>query len=169
MNEDTKSLLMEAFIKYAVPILFPALAALVAWVLVALRKKLEAQAQESKIAAVGAKVAHFGEVVTRELEATLKPELKAATADGKLTPEEYKKLRDIAMARLKSLLAEQGLQELEGVLGIGAGALDGYLGGIIERAVAAIPSESLGNSPGGASGVIPLPSLPGGMPTPPPG
>lgn len=134
MDPQLSSALLHAFIQYGIPVLFPALMGLVAWALVELTQKLNAQAKESKVAAVGAKVTHFAAITVQDIEATLKPELESAAADGVVTPEELKKLRAAAIARVKALLADKGLKELQAVFGVASAEVDKYLGGVVEKA-----------------------------------
>jgi hypothetical protein len=126
---------------YAVPLALTAVAAALAWALAALAKKLQAQATESKLAAVGARLALLADAVVRDVEATLKPELRAAVADGVLTQEELKKLKQAAFNRLKIILTERGMTEAAAVLAVAAPGLSFVLGGYIERAVAGLRQE----------------------------
>jgi hypothetical protein len=135
IETDAKSAFLSAFVQYGAPILFTAVAALLAKVLFFLGKKLDAQAESSKLAAVGAKFAHFAEVVVADLDATLKPQLKEATKDGVLTAAEIAQLRTVALDRLKKLAGEHGIKELQGVLDFGATQVDGYLTGLVESTV----------------------------------
>lgn len=95
-----------------------------------------ASAATKAISAVASKVEHFAEAVVADLNATLKPALAEATADGKVTPEEAAKLRALALERMKALLGTAGLAGVTGVLGIGAAAVDGYLSSVVEKKVA---------------------------------
>ncbi|NBD09253.1 hypothetical protein [Corallococcus silvisoli] len=119
----------------AVPIIATALATLIAAALLALTKKLNAQAGDSKLAQVGARVSMLAESTVRELEVTLRPKLEAAAADGVLTAEELAMLKATALAQLKASLGEHGLKELQAVLGLTAGSIGTFLGGLIEAAV----------------------------------
>jgi hypothetical protein len=141
MTPEIQSTLLSLFIQYLLPILFSALATLSAWALAQLAKKLGAQAAHSKAAAIAARLTHLAETIVADLEATLKPELAKATADGKLDKAEILRLRDVALQRLKALAGERGLLELQGILGIAAPQVDGYLQGILERAVDQLPSK----------------------------
>lgn len=107
---------------------------LLAWAGSAFAKK--AAANKLWLAAV--KVAELASAIVRDIEATVKPEASRMTADGKLTPEEAKRLRDLALARLKTSLGERGLEQLRGTLGLAGVAAEGYLAGKVEEAVATV-------------------------------
>ena len=117
-----------------------ALALLVGWALLALRKKLQAQAAESTLAQVGLRVTAVVDAVVHDLEATLKRELAKAAEDGELSKAEITHLRQIALERVKTVLGEKGLGELGSVMGIARGVVDQFIQGHIEKSVAQIPS-----------------------------
>ena len=133
-----KGALLQAFVQYVVPVLFTGLAGLIGWALVALRRRLEAQAGESRLAKVGLAATTVIDSVVADLEVSLKPELAEATKDGELTKAEIEHLRRVALERVKRTLGEKGLSELAGVLGIAGGAVDQLLQGLIERSVARV-------------------------------
>ncbi|WP_164020857.1 hypothetical protein [Pyxidicoccus trucidator] len=129
-----KSILMSAEVSVT-PVVATALAGLLATALLALTKKLQAQAGESKLSQVGARVSMVAEGVVRDIEVTLKPKLEAAVADGVLAPAELKQLKDEALAELKRSLGEHGLAELQQVLQLTSGSVDTFLSGLIEAAL----------------------------------
>lgn len=130
------------FVEYALPLLATALTSLLALALKALVTWLNSKAEGSKLAAVAAKVAHFSELVVTDLEHTVKPELEKALADGKLTDEEKEGLKALALERLKALLADSGMKELKGVMGILTPQLELYLSGAIEKALVGVKTQS---------------------------
>ncbi len=136
---DWKAELSKSFVQIVVPALCTGLAGLLGWAMMALRKKFEAQAEQSKIAAVGTRITHLADVVVADLNATVKPAIVEAAKDGVLTAEEAAKIKSMAMDRLKALIAEKGMAELSGVLGIVAPSIETYLSGLIEQAVAKAP------------------------------
>lgn len=140
MTPEQKTMATTLFIQYILPVLFSALATLLGWVFVQLGRRLSAQAGESKLAAAFAQLAHWGDVVVADLEATLRPELGKAAADGKLTKEEIAQLRAVALARLKAL-AGSGLSGILGNLGVAGDQTENYLSGVIERAVDRLPAS----------------------------
>lgn len=130
-----KDALLSTFIQVVLPVLATGLTAVLTWVFAQLALKLGTQKGASKLALVGEKAFHFAQVVVAELDATLKPKLQEMSADGVLTAAEIGQLRDIALNRIKELLAERGLKELQNVLGLVGPQLDVYLRGLLERAV----------------------------------
>lgn len=137
-----KDALLQVFIRDILPVLSTFTVGVLTWLSVQGGRMLRARASESKMAAVAAKVLHFGEVVVHDLEVTLKPQLLIAVADGELTPVEIAQLRAVALERFKALLKQEGLNELQSVLGIGAGMVDTYLQGVLEKAVAGLPASA---------------------------
>ncbi|CAM4465564.1 hypothetical protein [Corallococcus exiguus] len=133
-DTSIQTVLMSAAVT-AVPIVAAALATLISAALYALTKKLNAQAGDSKLAQVGARVSMLAESTVRELEVTMRPKLEAAAADGVLTAEELAKIKTEALTQLKASLGEHGLKELQAVLGLTAGSIGTFLGGLIEAAV----------------------------------
>jgi hypothetical protein len=160
MSDEIKSTLLTLFIQYALPPLFTAVMGALVWAAGKGGAYLGAKESESKLARIGGWALHLAMGVVADLEATLRPALGQAAKDGKLTKEEMLQLRDAALKRLKELLGERGLGELQKVLGIAAPQLDAYLMGLIERAVDLLPASV--QKPGV---VVPLaPVGPGGLP-----
>ncbi|MBZ4402447.1 hypothetical protein [Myxococcus sp. AS-1-15] len=119
----------------ALPVVFTALGGLIAAALLALTKKLNAQAGESKLAAIFARATSLSEAVVRDIEVTLKPLLEAKVADGVLTKAELDELKAAALAKLKESLGANGLAELQQVLKLSAGSVGTFLSGLIEAAL----------------------------------
>ncbi len=101
---------------------------------IALAAYLRSKSAESKAAKVGLLVSEAANAAVHELDATLRPQLEAALADGVLTDEEKAKLKAAAIELLKTKLPA-GLLGLAGTV-FGA-FTDTYLSGKIEQAVAA--------------------------------
>lgn len=95
---------------------------------------LRSKAAESKAARVGIVLNEAAIAAVHELDATLKPQLQAALADGVLTDEEKAKLKRTAVELLKTKLPA-GLLSMAGDL-FGA-FTDTLVAGKIEQAVAA--------------------------------
>jgi hypothetical protein len=115
---------------------FAALCAAGTWALVWVQKKLKAETTVSLKTSIAAEVAHFVELVVRDLEVTLKPKLKLAVGDGVLTTEEVRQLRTEALDRVKFLLATSGLEQLKLAFGFGAEQATSYILGQVEKKVA---------------------------------
>ena len=62
-------------------------------------------------------------------------QIKAASADGKITDEEKRQIKEKAMAAVKSHLGTKGLAETAKILGLEGGALEGLLSSKVEAAV----------------------------------
>lgn len=112
-----------------------ALLALVAFFFMVSRK-VATDGKASKVMLVVGRFAHFAGIVVQELNAQMKPALRAAVGDGKLTSAEVAALRGEALSRLKALAGEHGLKELQDTLKLSAPVLDRYLTGLIEAKVA---------------------------------
>ena len=125
--------MLQAFLKYILPELLTGLSALLGLALHRLGAKLAADAATSKIAAVGSKLELFVESVVTDLEATVKPRLLEAAADGEISIEEGIALKALCIERVKVLLSEKGLSELTAVLGVAGPAIDSLLSGLIEK------------------------------------
>lgn len=135
MNSDT--LLKYALLVLAIlaPIIIGLLARGMLKGIGAWREKLMAETKSGLAREAISRILHIGEMVVLDIENTLKPAIAKALEDRQLTAEERRNLRDLALSRLKAVLTEQGKQELMGFLGIAGGALDAYLGGVVESAV----------------------------------
>lgn len=123
---------LELVLQYLVAPLLPVLGGLLAFALKKLSDYLMARSAESKGALVANKLVGAAQSVVAELNATLRPELEAALADGVLTEVEKAKLKEHALQLLKTKLPADLLAAASGIFG---GFLDTYLGGLIERAV----------------------------------
>ncbi|MFY1829119.1 hypothetical protein ACN47A_24585 [Myxococcus fulvus] len=128
-----------------VPVVFAAIAALaVAW-LSGLKGKLQAEAEESRLAAFGARAAQLAESVVRDMEVTLKAELVDASADGQLTKDELQRIKNKALEQLKASLGAHGLAALQQVLGLTGSAVGTYLSGLIEAALDKVKANKAGD------------------------
>jgi hypothetical protein len=72
---------------------------------------------------------------TKELQQTVVAEVKAAAADGKITPAERERIKRTAVTNAKSHLGPRGIAEIARVLGLPNGALDDLIGSKVEAAV----------------------------------
>lgn len=117
------------------PFVLAGLVGVLVWALGAWRKKLQVQAGESRLAQVGARLLLVAEGIVRDLEVTLKPKLKEASADGVLSREELASIKAEALKQLRDSLGEHGMAELRAVLQVTAGGLGPFLSGIIEKAL----------------------------------
>lgn len=141
MNPNT-SAVYAMFIQYILPVLFTGLAMLLGWALTSLATWLQSRSENSKIAGASSKLVLLTDTIVADLEATMKPVLKAATADGMLTKTEIDTLRATALQRLKEMAGEKGMEAVKDILGVAAPKLEEFLTGLIEMAVARVPRES---------------------------
>lgn len=130
------STLWQLFVSYGLPLLIPVVMGGVFWALLKASTLLDAKAAESKIAAIAGRVTHFADVVVHEVDAVVRPKLLEAAKDGKITLAEAEELKKAALDKLKLLLTEKGLGEIQGVFGILLPQVETYLSGAIEKAVA---------------------------------
>lgn len=151
----TKETLLQLFLTYGVPFLSVALFALVAWLLVKLRAWLHEKEQTSLAARYASQVADYASSVVAELNATLRPQLVAALADGKLTDVEKAALKQAGLAALAKGLPLPITAWIASTFGEGAPT---WLGGHLERAVLA-QKPSLVLVPGLPTSVPLLPAL----------
>lgn len=107
----------------------------------ALRSWLTQKAETSKLANVALKVEHLAEAAEAHVRAGLKLKLEALTADGDLSAADRAELKAEALRLLKEFLGKNGLDSITGVLGLGAGLVDSYLSGILEKKAAAAVNE----------------------------
>lgn len=144
---DAKSQVLQLFITTVLPVLFTGLATLLGWVFIQLGRKYGTDAGATKKNQVLGHLFALAQSVVADLEATLKPQLLLATADGVLSPTEITALREAALERVKFLAGEKGLAEAQALLGMGSDALTQFLLGLIEKAVDGQPGKTIPTPP----------------------
>jgi hypothetical protein len=102
----------------------------------------EAKGDHDRTAMVLGKLSHFAEVTVQDIENNERAALEEAVADGQIDAAELAKLKGIALDRLKVMLGTEGLAELKEVLGIGAGAIDTFLSGVVEKGVSVVSARA---------------------------
>lgn len=127
-----QSPVLTAVLQYVVPALVTVLGPLAIWALGQLGAFLKSKSSESKVLGVLSVVTEAANSVVAELNATLKPQLQAALADGVLTQAEKDQLKKAALDVLKTKLPAATLASAQGLFGP---MLDTWLGGLVERAV----------------------------------
>lgn len=110
-------------------------------ILPALRGWLSAKAAESSAARVGLVLTESAQSAVAVVDRELKPKLKAALADGVLTDTEKAELQQEALRILRANVAPQLLEQAKAHFGP---LLEGYLKGLIERAVTHRRAEEAG-------------------------
>jgi hypothetical protein len=136
-TEAEQSVLFSILIS-ALPYILGVLSAAAVWALGALAVKLGREAGGSKVKLVLQKAVLLTETVVADINVTVKPLVVKASADGRITSAEAKEIKDAAMKRLLEVLGDKGLKELQAVLGLTAGTIGVFLGGLIEKAVDAL-------------------------------
>jgi hypothetical protein len=126
------STVLPALLQYALPTVLTALGGVATAAMVKLTSWLHSKEQESKLARVTAVVADTAQSVVAELDATLRPQLEAAMADGVLTDAESQKLKSAALEILKNKLPANITNLATKFFGA---AVDTWIAGHIERAV----------------------------------
>ena len=96
-------------IEAVLPMIVAVLGTVGAWAINALRRKLDSDLCQ----AVLNRVQDVGAVVVREIEQTIVPEVKKAMADGKLSPEEAERIREIAITRVMLYLGGEDVYRLQ--------------------------------------------------------
>ncbi len=71
----------------------------------------------------------------KDLQQTLAKEFRALSADGKLSREDRRRLKDTAVRHVKSYLGPTGLKDLAKVLGLWELSIEDFIGSKVEAAV----------------------------------
>lgn len=129
-----QSPILTAVLQYVVAPLLGIMAPLIVVALGQIVAFLRSKGKESKVASVTAVFAEAAHSVVAELEVTLVPEVKAALADGVLTPAEGAAIKAKAVETLKTKLPPSLLASASGLFGP---FLDTWLKGLVERSVTA--------------------------------
>jgi len=88
----------------------------------------------------------------KDIEQTLVAEAKALAADGKLSREDRRRLKEAAVRRIKTFLGSAGLKELGEVLDVWELSVEDFIGAKVEANVldmkhAAQPAPETGDTP----------------------
>ena len=144
-------------------ILSPLLLAALTWAAAKLAQLIRAKVQNEYLKGVLVRVDDAVFTAVKDLQQTVVEQIKAASADGKITDDEKKQIKDKALAAVKSHLGTKGLAEAASVLGLGGGALEGLLSSKVESAVhdlrRSTPPTSGGAHGGAASPLAPAPAV----------
>jgi len=71
----------------------------------------------------------------KDLEQTIVADAKVAAADGKISREEARRIKDKAVRRVKSSLGPDGLKQLGSVLGLWELSVEDFIGSKVEASV----------------------------------
>ena len=119
-------------LQYIVVPLLPVVGGLLAFALKKWADSLAEAGKTSASARIGSKLMGAAESAVAEINATLRPQLEAALADGVLTDKEKAELKAAAMALLTQKLPKELLAAAGGIFG---DFLPTYLSGLLERAL----------------------------------
>lgn len=149
--------LLEPFIRYALPLLLTAVTFLVGLALTAAAAKFKAQAEKDSAAhkaisaaAFLARMTALAQSAFTTVDMAMRPKILAASADGRITPEELASLRRDATDLLKAWVGENAKAEASALIGILTSGFDTWLGALIA-------TQSAGGAPttGGTTIVVP--------------
>lgn len=132
-------------------VLSPVLLAALTWLAAKVAQLIHAKVKNEYLRGVLVRLDDAVLVAVREVHQVTVEELKAASADGKLTPDERARVKQVAVDAVKSHLGKRGLAELAKVLGLGDGLIDKLLGTRVEAAVHDL-KQARANPIGGVSG-----------------
>lgn len=127
---DTRSFALQAL-----EALSPVLLAILAWIGAKLAALIQAKVKNEYLRGALSRLDDAVFNAVRAVEQSVVSEIRKANEDGVITPEERAQIKAAAIAAVKGQLGLKGLGELAKVLGIGAGAVDSFLGDRIEAAV----------------------------------
>jgi hypothetical protein len=108
--------------------------ALATWLASKLTAYLDALSTRNKAATALDTAWHLMSSLVAHAEVALRPTIKNALSEGKLTPEEGAKLKAAVLQTFKQTVGNEGLAELEAALGVAqGGTVDTFLSGLVER------------------------------------
>jgi hypothetical protein len=141
-------------------ILSPVLLAALTWAAAKLAQLIRVKVRSEYLRQVLVRVDEAVYTAVKDVQQSVVEEIKAASADGKITDEEKKRIKERAITSVRSHLGPKGITEIGTILGLDAGALEGFLSSKVEAAVHDIRRATTANGalPGGAS--VPLAPAP---------
>lgn len=116
-------------------ILSPVLLAALTWASAKLAQLIRAKVQNEYLRGVLVRVDDAVFTAVKAVQQTVVEQIKEASADGKITDDEKKRIKEKALAAVKAHLGTKGLSEVGAILGLDGGALDGLLSSKVEAAV----------------------------------
>lgn len=116
-------------------ILSPVLLAALTWAAAKLAQFIRAKVGNEYLKGVLVRLDDAVFTAVKAIQQSVVEEIKLASADGKITDEEKRRIKDKALATVKSHLGTKGLAELAKILGLDGVALDGLLSSKVEAAV----------------------------------
>lgn len=116
-------------------ILSPLLLAALTWASVKLAELVRAKVKNEYLKGVLVRLDDAVFTAVKDLQQTVVDQIKAASADGKITDDEKKEIKRRALEAVKAHLGVKGLSEVGTILGLGGGAVESLLSSKVEAAV----------------------------------
>jgi hypothetical protein len=132
--------------------LSPLLLAALTWAAAKLAQYIQAKVKSEYLRGVLVRLDDAVLAAVREIQQVTVEAIKAASADGKLTPEERAKVKQAAIDSVKSHLGTKGLAELAKILGLEGGAIEKLLSTRVEAAVHDLKQARATNGVAGTAG-----------------
>lgn len=143
----------------ALQVLSPVLVAGLTWLAARLAALIRVRVANEYLRGVLLRLGDATLTATKELQQTVVDEIKAASADGKISADERRRIKAAAIANVKSHLGPKGVAEFGRILGLADSALDALIAAKVEAAVHDLRIAASGvKGANGADG--PLPSAP---------
>lgn len=141
-------------------ILSPVLLAALTWAAAKLAQLIRAKVRSEYLRQVLVRLDEAVFTAVKDLQQSVVEEIKAASADGKITDEEKKRIKERALASVRSHLGAKGISEVGAILGLDAGALDGFLSSKVEAAVHDLRRAATANGAPPREALVPLAPAP---------
>lgn len=130
------------FLQIVVPVVFTSLAALIAFGGKKLIALIDAKTKNAAIAGILSRLTSAVQTTMLDINGTLKAAVSEAAADGVITPEEKRRIKEAALQRVKTHLGVKGLAEIVSVLGVAPASVDTVIGSHLEAALEATKDRS---------------------------
>jgi hypothetical protein len=137
-------------------LLSPVLLAGLSWLSVKAAQLITAKVKNEYLKGVLVRLDDAVFAAVREVQQMTVDSLKAASADGQLTPDERAKVKQAAIDSIKSHLGAKGIGEIASILGLEDGAIDKLLSTRVEAAVHDLKSARSVAGPGTAGDAVPF-------------
>lgn len=119
----------------ALQVVSPMLVAALTWASTKLTGFIKARVNNEYLRGILVRLDDAVVTVVKDLQQTVINEVKAVSADGKITMADKKRIKDLAVANVKSYLGDNGRRVMSDVLGLSDSAVNGFISSKIESAV----------------------------------
>ena len=123
------------FTDMALQVVSPVLVAALAWAAAKLGSFIRRKLENEYLRGVLVRLNDAGLTAVKDLQQTVVAEIKAASADGKISEDEQRRIKSAAIVNVKGYLGVKGIRVLAEVLGLSGGDIDILLGAKVEAAV----------------------------------